>query len=177
MIPVMTIGRRIKDWKIHESQRGYFGFELYKQMAENPNIWLLVGDLGYKLFDAHFQDFPERTYNCGAAEQAMIGIAVGLALEGKIVFAYSISTFLIYRPLEVIRNYLNREKIPVHLVGSGVGKSYLHDGFSHWADDLPELLSCFKNIQQYFPQTNEDTILSLREMLQSDKPSFIGLKR
>jgi len=99
----------------HNSMRGWFAYELYKQMARDERIWLVVGDLGYKAFDYIKRDFPDRFLNCGAAEQAMMGIATGLALNGKIPFVYSITAFLLYRPFETIRNYVNHEKIPVKL--------------------------------------------------------------
>ena len=62
-------------------------------MAENENIYLLTGDLGFGLFDNHIQDFPERVKSVGASEQAMLGVAVGLALKGKRVFVYTITSF------------------------------------------------------------------------------------
>lgn len=147
-------------------------------MAENPNIWLVVGDLGYGIFDAHFKDFPDRCKNTGAAEVAMMGIAVGLALKGKIPFVYSITTFLLYRPFETIRLYLNHEKIPVKLVGSGRDKDYIHDGISHWSDDaLKVLRNCFPNIERYWPDTKEEIPQIVEEMINNNKPSFVSLRR
>jgi transketolase len=77
----------------HDSIRGHFAFELYKEMKQNPNIWVVTGDLGYKMFDFIRRDFESRFINTGATEAAMLGTAVGLAKEGKIPFCYSISTF------------------------------------------------------------------------------------
>ena len=90
--------------------RGWFAYYLHKQMSKNNKIWIITGDLGYKMWDQIRIDFPDRFINTGAAEQAMMGIACGLALEGKIPIVYSISTFLLYRPFETIRNYINQEK-------------------------------------------------------------------
>jgi transketolase len=70
----------------HDSQRGWFAFELYRQMRVNKNIWLLTGDLGYKLFDPIRDAYPNRFINTGAAEQSLVGLGVGLAMEGKIPF-------------------------------------------------------------------------------------------
>ena len=80
--------------------RRLFADTLYEQMKTNDRIWLLTADLGYKLWDQIRDDFPDRYLNVGAAEQAMLDIACGLALEGKIPFCYSITTFLIYRPFD-----------------------------------------------------------------------------
>ena len=83
--------------------RGEFGYYLYLGMAMDPNIILLVGDLGYKLFDCHREDMENQFINVGASEQAMIGVASGLALSGKTPVCYSITPFLIYRGFEGIR--------------------------------------------------------------------------
>lgn len=160
-----------------QTQRGYFAFELHQQMRKNTDIWFITGDLGRGAFDEIFRDYPDRSLNMGAAETAMMDIAVGLALSGKKPFVYSITTFLLYRPFEVIRNYINHEKIPVMLVGNGIDKDYHEDGFSHWSEDAKATLDLFPNIQQYWPKDRFHVPGIVQEMLQSNKPSFIGLSK
>jgi len=162
---------------IHDSQRGYFAYALFKEMEKNKDVFLVVGDLGYKIFDRHFACFPERTFNTGAAEQSLIGISVGLALEGKIPFAYSITPFLLYRGFETIRNYINREKIAVKLVGGGRGRDYLADGWSHWAEEDKKVMRIFKNIKSYWPETKEEVPNLVKEMIKKKKPYYLNLKR
>jgi transketolase C-terminal domain/subunit len=77
----------------HQSQRGYFAGALYEEMKKDESIYLIIVDLGYETFDKHFKDFPDRCINTGASEQAAMGIAVGLALQGKKPFIYTISSF------------------------------------------------------------------------------------
>jgi transketolase len=161
----------------HDSMRGWFAYELHAQMQKNKDIYLLVGDLGYKVFDQHRRDFPDRVINCGAAEQAMMGIAVGMALEGKIPVVYSITSFLLSRPFEIIRNYINHEKIPVKLVGSGQNKDYKHDGFSHWSEDAVRILELFKYIDFTIPDRKEEIPELVATMLTNKKPYFLGLSR
>lgn len=161
----------------HESQRGYFAFELYDQMRKNEDIWLLVGDLGFKVFDKHFEDFPDRCINVGASEQAMVGIAVGLALEGKIPFVYSITPFLINRAFETINLYLDVEQVPVKLVGSGRDKDYEHDGPSHDATNISNILNTQKSILQFWPEEKDDIPIMVEEMVLNKRPSFISLTR
>ena len=172
------IKERLKNYPLHESHRGYFGRALYKEMAENPEIRLIVADLGYKLFDPHFEDFPQQCISVGAAEQAMVGVGVGMALKGLIPFCYSITPFLLYRPLEWIKNYLHHENIPVKLVGAGVGKDYLEDGFTHWSD-IPynTIVSRYPNIRQFYPEEKEQVTAMVKEMVGNKKPSFIHLQR
>lgn len=157
--------------------RGTFGFELYKLMAKDPKIILVTGDLGYGLFDAHKEDFPDRFINCGAAEHSMMDIAVGLALEGKIPLVYSITPFLLYRPFEILRTYINHEKIPVKLIGGGRDKDYAHDGFSHDATDDKIWMKNFENIVSVWPVSVPAMRTWLKIALEDNKPYYVNLKR
>lgn len=161
----------------HSSMRGWFAYELYKQMAKNDKIWLIVGDLGYKAFDYIKRDFPERFINCGASEQAMMGIATGMALNGKIPFVYSITTFLLYRPFETIRNYVNHEAIPVKLIGAGRDRDYAHDGISHWAEEDKRVMDIFTNIKAVWPEKKEEIPQLVEKMVKDNKPWYINLRR
>jgi transketolase len=162
----------------HDSYRGYFAYELYQQMKKNDKIVVITADLGYGAFDAIQKDFPKRFFNVGASEQAMIGIGVGMALKGLIPFCYSITPFLLYRPLEWIKNYLGHEKIAVKLVGAGVGQDYLDDGFTHWSDGpYNTVISRYPNIQQFYPEEKTQVPKMVQEMVTNKKPSFIHLHR
>lgn len=161
----------------HPSMRGWFAYELYKHMAKNPNIWLVVGDFGYKVFDHIKQDFPKRFINAGASEQAMIGMAVGLALEGKIPVVYTVSPFLLYRPFETVRNYVDYESIPVKLIGSGRNKDYLDHGLCHWAEDDKKIMKIFKNIHAVWPETFEEMPSVVTNMIKSNSPWYLNLRR
>ena len=116
-----------------------------------------------------------RFVNFLSSEQLMLGAACGMALEGKVPVVYSITPFLLYRPFEWIRNYLNNEKIPVKLVGGGRDKDYGYLGFSHWAEEDVKILSEFDNIKLYKPSTPEIKIF--KRMLYNNKPSYLNLKR
>lgn len=167
----------MKPYTPHASIRGFFAYELHKQMKENKDIWLVTGDLGYGMFDRIKTDYPRRFINTGAAEQAMLGIVIGLALEGKIPFVYSITPFLIYRPFETIRNYIDHERIPVRLVGSGRDKDYSKDGFSHWATENKKVMGIFKNINSVWPESKEEIPELVKKMIQENIPWYINLKR
>jgi transketolase len=150
---------------------------LHAKMAENKDIWVVTGDLGYKMWDEIKRDYKNRFINVGSAEQVMVGVGIGLALDGKIPFVYSITPFLLYRPFESIRNYINREKIPVKLVGSGRNREYAHDGFSHWAEEDREVMKIFSNINSRWPGTNEDIPALLDEMIKNSAPYYLNLKK
>jgi transketolase len=168
---------RLDNYPKHPSQRGEFGYQLYKAMAEDEKVWLVLGDLGYKQFDPHKEDFPERVVDCRASEQAALGVAVGLALRGKTPFVYSITNFVLYRPFEWVRNYLDHEKIPVKLVGAGRDLDYGDDGYTHTSEDAKDLLKLLPNITQFWPQSNEEVEQAVKEMLTNNKPSFLSVTR
>jgi len=161
----------------NQNLRRRFADETYDSMKKNKNIVVVAGDLGYRIWDKIRQDFPNRFYNVGAAEQALIGIAVGLSLEGKIPVVFSITPFLLYRPFETIRNYLDHEKIPVVLVGSGRDKDYLHDGFSHWSEEDREVMKIFKNIKSVWPKTVEEVSDLFPKILERKFSWYVNLKR
>jgi len=148
---------------------------LYDAMKANPDIWCIVGDLGYGGVDKIQKDFPDRFVNCGAAEFSMVGIAAGLALEGKIPFTYTITPFY-YRAFEMIRTYINHESIPIIMVAAGRKDDYKEDGISHTAED-DKVFKMFKNIQCRWPESNEDMEESVREAIEEKRPFYINLSR
>lgn len=159
----------------HQSQRGFFAWELYERMKTNEAIYLLVGDLGYKMFDRHFQDFPDRCINCGASEQAMLGLAVGLAQAGKIPFVYTITSFFL-RAAETISLYLDHEQANVKLIGSGRDQDYLHDGYSHDATRVQEYFKAL-HITSLYPKDKEEIPTLVSQMIWNNEPTFLSLRR
>lgn len=169
---------KVAEYKVHDSIRGIFAYELFKAMAINEDIWLILPDLGFGMFDRHVDYFGERVQRIGASEQLALGLAIGLAETGKIPFVYSITSFLIYRPFEWIRNYLHHEHCPVRLVGSGYQQDYAHDGFTHQPSDLDQLFSNhFPHIHTYWPATKFEVPECVKSMIAEDGPSFICLRR
>tara|TARA_R110000787_G_scaffold39265_2_gene98576 strand:- start:1324 stop:1794 length:471 start_codon:yes stop_codon:yes gene_type:complete len=148
---------------------------LLQEMNVNKDIVVLLGDVGYGMFDQLREIFPDRVINAGASEQLMIGMAVGLALDGKIPVCYSITPFLLYRPFEFIRNYLSEERIPVKLVGGGRDKDYGACGPTHFACEDIDVLSAIGGIEIIYPEFAED--INIHEFLYNDKPSYINLKK
>lgn len=155
--------------------RKEFASLLHSAMSENENIVLLTGDLGYGLWDRIKIDYPDRFYNTLSAEQLMLGTAVGMAMEGKIPVVYSITPFAIYRPFELIRNYLDHEKIPVKIVGGGRDKEYGYLGFSHWAEEDINILSNLKNLSLFKPKEFNSNIFN--DFLFNNKPSYLNLSK
>ena len=103
----------------------------------HKNIYLLTGDLGFKLFDDFKAKHPDRFFDIGVAESNMIGIAAGLSLSGKNVYCYSIIPFLIMRTYEHVRNDVAYQNLNIKLIGTGGGFTYGLEGFTHYGlEDL-----------------------------------------
>jgi len=150
---------------------------LLSEMTNNEQIITLTADLGFGILDKVKESFPQRFFNVGAAEQLMIGAAVGLAEEGKIPVCYSMSSFILYRPFEFLRNYVDYEKVPVKLIGSGRDKDYSHDGISHWAHDDEIVLSSLPNIKIYKPKSIAELENIWPEFINEKIPAYLNLTR
>lgn len=101
----------------------------------DPKVTLITGDLGFGVLDQFAHEFPAQYINAGVAEQNMTGLAVGLALEGKTVFTYSIANFPTLRCLEQIRNDACYHQANVKIVAIGGGFAYGPLGISHHATE------------------------------------------
>lgn len=158
------------------SVRKKFTELLYNEMAKDERINLIVGDLGWKHFDQLRLTYPDRFVNVGAAEQLLIGVGIGMALEGKIPVVYSMTPFLLYRPFEFIRVHIDNDKIPVKLFGAGRDKDYDWLGFTHWAHDDKEHTKGFKNIDKHWPEEDQMEDIFYHTVY-SDRPCYVNLKR
>ena len=150
---------------------------LLEEMSINSRIRVVTADLGFGILDHVRNAYPDRFFNVGAAEQLMIGAGIGIAEEGLIPVCYSMSSFLLYRPFEFLRNYVNAENIPVKLVGSGRDKDYNHDGLSHWAHDDEQVLAALPNIKIYKPKSIEELENVWPDFINSLEPSYLNLTR
>lgn len=105
---------------------------LVELAKKDSRIVLLTGDLGFMVVEPFVEQFPDRFFNVGVAEQNLVGVATGLAEAGFIPFAYSIVTFAVLRPYEFFRNGPIFHQLPVRLVGIGGGIEYSNNGATHW---------------------------------------------
>lgn len=150
---------------------------LFGSIIEDESIRVITADLGFGILDSIKSAFPDRFYNVGAAEHLMIGVAVGMANEGLKPVCYSMSSFLLYRPFEMLRNYVSYEKVPVKLIGSGRDKDYSHDGISHWAHDDDLVLNALPNIGIWKPKDLKDLETGWYNFINSSEPEYLNLTR
>ncbi len=141
-------------------QRGtFFAMALPELGNEFENLWLLTADLALLSSMERFsRAHPDRFINVGIAEQDMIGIAYGLALDDHCVFASTYASFAAVRDLEQVRQLVSYQKTNVKIVASAAGLAAAKTGVSHWATEdltfmraLPNMtiLSAADSVQAY----------------------------
>jgi len=151
--------------------RYVFGQELIKYMEADKRIYLICCDIGFGVFDEVKKIFPDRVINTGIAEMATIGLASGMAMEGLIPIVYTITPFLLERPYEAIKINICQQKQNVKLISYG---DYPALGPTHITSDLDGLCKCLK-LKLYKPNTKEECVSMLKEVMESKEPSFTYL--
>ena len=97
--------------------RRAFGKFIDKIAKKDKKIILLVGDIGYGIFDDFRKNHPSRFVNLGICEQSLIGVAAGMAIQGMKPWVYTITPFLIERPFEQVKLDIDQQNVNVNLVG------------------------------------------------------------
>ena len=131
--------------------RDHFVKRLCELAEADKNITLITGDLGFGVLDEFRRRFPGQFINAGVAEQNMTGLATGMALEGRIVFTYSIGNFSTLRCLEQIRNDACYHKANVKILSIGGGFSYGSLGISHHATEDLSIMRSLPDITVVSP--------------------------
>lgn len=131
--------------------RDTFVKTLLKIAKKDSNVLIVTGDLGFGVLKPFWDELPEQIINVGIAEQNMTGFATGLALEGKIVFTYSIGNFPTLRSLEQIRNDAAYHNANVKVVCVGGGFVYGALGMSHHATEDIAIMRSLPNVKVLAP--------------------------
>jgi transketolase len=153
--------------------RRSFG-EIITELADrDEKIYVLVGDIGYRVFDEFREKYPDRFINIGICEQSMIGVSAGMALEGLNPWVYTITPFLIERPFEQVKLDIDQQNVNVKLVGYS---DYPTLGPTHTELNGKKLMQLFKNITSYFPKNGDETQKVTYQAYEKKGPAFISLK-
>ena len=148
---------------------------LEKLCATDSSVFLLTGDLGFRIFDRFRSTYPDRFINIGVAEANMIGIAAGLALSGKNVYCYSIVPFLTMRCLEQIRVDLCYHNLDVKLIGMGGGLTYGLEGMTHHAIEDIAIMRSLPNMTVVVPGDALEVEAIINESATYTGPMYIRL--
>lgn len=162
--------------------RKIFGQTMIELARQDKNIHLIVGDVGFDIFEKYIKEFPDRYHNFGILEQSMIGVASGMALEGLKPYVYAITPFLIERACEAIKLDIYQQNVNVKLVGYA---DYPNQGPTHSCLNEKIFIEMFKNqnndypseLKSYFPIDSKDTQKIIMESYKYEGPFFISLKQ
>ncbi len=163
--------------KENRNMRKAFINTLIKLSETDKDIYLLTADMGFGLVEQFATKFPKRFINVGVAEQNMIGVATGLALEGKKVFCYSIANFPTMRCLEQIRNDVCYHNLPVCIVNGGAGLRYGELGMSHHSVEDIAIMRCLPNMAVVSPYSTNDMVESVKNIYGNSKPCYLRMSR
>lgn len=132
--------------------RNRFADTFYELGKQDDRLAVVVADISPAGSIAKFRtEFPDRFINTGVAEQAMIGIVAGMAQRGLKPFAYTIATFTLYRPFEMVRDDLCYQNLPVTIVGIGGGVTYSTLGATHHAQEDVSIACSIPNMRVIAP--------------------------
>lgn len=138
---------------------------------------LLTADLGFGVLTKFANDFPDQYLNVGIAEQNMTGVATGIALEGRIVFTYSIANFPTMRCLEQIRNDVCYHNANVKIVSIGGGFCYGPLGISHHATEDLAIMRALPNLAILAPGDITEAGLATEAAYHNPGPCYLRLGR
>jgi transketolase len=135
--------------------RDVFLEKIWREMSVDSLIFFVSADFGSPVLDKIREDFPDRFINVGIAEQNLINISAGLAIEGYKVFAYAIAPFITMRCFEQIRVSLallsEVRPMNVNLIGVGAGYSYVVSGPTHQCYEDITIMRALPNFQVLSP--------------------------
>jgi transketolase len=160
------------------SLRNTYGKTLVELGKENNDIVVLDADLSHSTMTMHFsKEFPDRFFNCGVAEQDMIGIASGFAASGKIPFASSFAVFVPGRCFDQIRVSIAQQHLNVKLVVTHGGVTVGEDGASHQAIEDLSLVCSLPGFTVIVPADATETAKAVRTAAKLFGPFYIRLCR
>jgi transketolase len=148
---------------------------LYELAEKDKRVMALISDNGAIVYDRYRVAFPDQYLNCGISEANMVGVAAGLASCGKIPFAYTIASFLVYRAFEQIRNDVCLQRMNVKLVGIGAGLAYSNLGPTHQGTEDIALMRSLPEMTIFSPCDPLETRNVTRAAAEINGPVYIRL--
>lgn len=143
----------------------------------DPRIILITGDLGFGVLNEFREKCAGQFINAGVAEQNMTGLAAGMAMEGFIVFTYSIGNFPTLRCLEQIRNDVCYHNANVNILAVGGGFSYGPLGMSHHATEDISIMRALPNMRVLAPSDPWQAAALVDSLVNVPGPSYLRIDK
>jgi len=165
-------------FKEYKYPREAYGKTLRQLGRERKDIVVVDADLSSSTKTKFFADeFPDRFFNMGVAEQNMVGVAAGLATTGKTVFASSFAMFIVGRGYDQIRQSIAYPKLNVKIVATHAGITVGGDGASHQIIEDIALMCALPNMSVFVPADNVETEKIIRSIADYRGPAYVRLGR
>ena len=161
------------------AMRDAFLDRIWQAMGEDESIFFTTADFGSPVLDKIREQYPDRFANVGIAEQNLINVSAGLAIEGYKVFAYAIAPFITMRCYEQIRVNLALLSVVrpmnVNLIGVGAGYSYVVSGPTHQCYEDLSIMRALPNVRIYSPADHIVTAAIFDECVAHSGPKYLRL--
>ncbi|UCF07221.1 MAG: transketolase family protein [Thermoplasmata archaeon] len=164
--------------KVMESQRMAFAETLVELGRERGEIVVLNADLSSSTkTQQFFNEFPERHFNFGIAEQNMMSTAAGLAAAGKTVFVSTFAVFGTGRVYDQIRQSIAYPRLNVKIVVTHAGITVGGDGATHQITEDIALMMVLPNMAVIVPADARETSKAIKAAADYDGPVCVRLGR
>lgn len=161
-----------------KATRVAYGEALVELATEYPEIVVLDADLSGSTNTKKFaQQFPERFFNMGIAEQNMVSTAAGLALAGKVPFASSFAMFATGRAWEQVRNSVAHNDLNVKIAATHAGITLGEDGASHQIIEDIAIMNVIPKMSVLVPADAVETKAMIKALVEYEGPAYIRLGR
>lgn len=161
-----------------KATREAYGAALVEFGAKYENLVVLDADLAAATKTGMFKKaYPDRFFDCGIAENNMIGVAAGLALSGKIPFASSFAMFAAGRSFEQLRNSVGYPKIPVKIGATHAGITVGEDGATHQCNEDIALMRTIPGMVVLNPADATEARLAVEAAILHNGPVYIRFGR
>ena len=158
--------------------REAYGKALAEFGAEYENLVVLDADLAAATKTGVFKKaFPDRFFDCGIAENNMIGVAVGLALSGKIPFASSFAMFAAGRSFEQVRNSVGYPHCNVKIGATHAGITVGEDGATHQCNEDIALMRTIPGMTVINPADAVEARLAVKAAIEYKGPVYLRFGR
>lgn len=157
--------------------RDTFVKTLLKIAKKDKNVYIITGDLGFGVLKPFWTELPDQIINAGIAEQNMTSIAAGLAMQGKIVYTYSIGNFPTLRCIEQIRNDCAYHNANVKVVCVGGGFVYGSLGMSHHATEDIAMMRALPDVAVLAPGDLVEAEQATRAIYEMQGTCYLRLGR
>ena len=144
-------------------------------LRKDERVVVILGDVGTWGLRDCFKEFPNRIYNIGILEQAMIGVAAGVAAAGLIPIVHSFAPFLTERCLEQIKLDFAYQGLAGTFISVGGSYDYATFGSTHHCPADAQIMTSIPGLDVVVPGTGEEFDALLQATYDSNRPKYFRL--